>query len=123
MRILIDTGVLWLPDAMKKLSARDEDLVLPAFAYAERVRQLERTGRALAMFDDALDAARIVVEPFGRKQGHHLSRRAGDEAVWKRLAGDAMIASHLESGDVIWTTNPKDFRELGIPDEQIVVVA
>lgn len=113
MRHVIDTGVLFHPKAVLELAEREDDIVLPAVAYAERVRQLRRTGRSIEEFDSWLAEFSITIEPFGTQEALRLTSSLGWE-MWRRHARDALIAAHVRSDDVIWTTNWKDFETVGI---------
>jgi hypothetical protein len=33
-----------------------------------------------------------------------------------------MVAGHVDRGSILWTTDPTDVRELGLPGERIVAV-
>lgn len=117
MRVIIDTGVLFRPALMRELRDGGHSGVLPAVALAERVRQLRREGRDVDRFLVELEATMTRIEPFGV---HETLRTAPlDDATWKRHARDAMIAAHVREGDVLWTTNPRDFLALGFAPEQV----
>lgn len=120
MRLVIDTGVLFHPAALRAIAKYNEDIVLPAIAYAERVRQLRAQGRSVDEFASWLEANGIGVEAFGRTQ----ARRIGivEKVAWGRIAREAFIATPVETGDLLWTTNPRDFRAVGVAEEQIVPV-
>jgi predicted nucleic acid-binding protein len=119
MRIILDTGALFHPEVLRRTLGLGE-VVLPAVAYAERLRQIVAAGRKPEELARVLRRALIDVEPFGRAQADRIPGLADSE--WRRLARDAMIAAHLQPGDRLWTTNPKDFLALGMPKEQIVAV-
>lgn len=115
MRIVLDTGVLFRPEALRAARSDGRRVVLPAIAYAERHRQLARDGMDTARFEAALAHAGIHVEPFAAPQARALPRAARDDAVWRRHARDALVAAHLEPRDELWTTNRRDFEALGVP--------
>jgi hypothetical protein len=118
MRIILDTGVFFRPDALLGLGACDA--IVPSVAYMERVRQLRRDGRTARELDDVLRMIGATVEPFGQVEALRL--RPVDEARRRRLARDAMVACHVGKDDVLWTTNTSDFLELGLSPEQIVAL-
>lgn len=120
MRIVLDTGALWKRETFLRLLNDRREAVLPAAAYAERVRQLLRDGRAAAELDALLDGARIRVEPMGREEATAFVHRLLDDAAWRRRSFDALIAGHVGPGDELWTTNARDFALLGVPREKIV---
>lgn len=121
MRILLDTGVLYHPRALDALVEDPRFSVLPAIALAERIRQIRRDGRDPEDLLELLEANRILIESFQKREAF-----AGvlmlDDTAWARLARDAMIAAHLRDGDVLWTTNPRDFLALGVARDRIVRV-
>lgn len=121
VRVIIDTGVLWYPSVLEGLSGTERDIILPVVAYSERVRQLIQSGRKERELSIILDAVGIMVEPLGLVESVKFSAAIGDDS-WERLARDAYIAGHIRDGDEIWTTNPKDFLQLGVPSPQVVAV-
>jgi predicted nucleic acid-binding protein len=122
VRIVLDTGVFYYPETLRSLVERPETIIVPAVALAERVRQLARDGRSEEEFLRTLDDAGYLPEPLAPEAACEVSRRVRDDAKWARLSRDAFIAAHVEPGDELWTTNPRDFKELGVPDFQIVSV-
>lgn len=123
MRAILDTGVFYHPAALRTLHSLGIDAVVPAVAFTERVRQLERDGTGTAdRFLESLDKLGFRVEPYGVPQSRRYAVHIKDDAKWRRLARDAMIAGHLEDGDVLWTANPDDFRELGVAKDRLHVV-
>lgn len=123
MRLIIDTGVLWRPDALRALVELPHDRILPAVAFAERARQVVTAGRTENELLDLLERSGIQVEPFDRVHASRWAPTIKDDAQWARRARDALIAGHLEKDDLLWTTDPTDFKAIGVPDDQIVVVA
>jgi hypothetical protein len=83
------------------------------------VRQLAKQARAREEFDRWLEKNVIRVEPMTGAQAVRFAAALMDDRRWLRLARDAFIAGHLASDDVVWTTNPDDFRGLGVPSHQI----
>jgi hypothetical protein len=63
----------------------------------------------------------IEVEPFGQDEARRFAARL-DDARWARLARDAMVAGHLRPGDLLWTTDPHDFAELGVAPARLHAV-
>lgn len=116
MRAVIDTGVFFRPDVLHSLI--DEIVVIPTVAVAERRRQLARDGRDVERFVQLLDGGDFVLEPFDYEYAMTMPIIT-DDARWRRHARDAMIAAHVRPGDVLWTTNPKDFLTLGLRPEQV----
>lgn len=122
MRVIVDTGVFFLPEALEDLARLPHDVIVPAAASTERARQLQKRSEAPAVLRDALAVNEMVVEPYGVVQAERYAVHVNDDEVWRRIARDAMIAGHLEEDDVLWTTNPKDFHALGVPEDQVVAV-
>lgn len=123
LRILLDTSVFFKPAAMAELRSRHEDVVLPAVAFAERARQLRRDGRALDVFLEGLQANHIMVEPFGHDEALRRAQFVTDDSMWKRHSRDALIAGHVKDDDQLWTANPRDFIEVGVPSRQIMDIS
>lgn len=120
MRFVLDTGVLWRPHLLRKLARGRQPLVVPAIVYMERLRQLARDGIGFGVLRDILRRCRIEVEPFTALHAERFASRMLDDEEWKRLSRDAMIAGHVDVGDVLWTTNPDDFRTIGLAEAQII---
>jgi len=121
-RIILDTGTFWRSAVWDWLVARDEDLILPAVAFIERARQLNFAGRSVRDFQIYLHMYGVQIEALGAVEGLRLACSVEDDKLWKRSARDAFIGGHIKAGDELWTTNPKDFIELGVPERQIVAV-
>jgi hypothetical protein len=121
MRIVIDTGVLWHPMAMDKIAEQKCKLILPIVAYSERLRQLTIAGRKPRELMILLQALGIEVEPLDMSEVEKYSIRIPNDS-WEELARDSYIAGHVGDADLLWTTNPKDFLEIGVPEHQVVVV-
>lgn len=117
MRIILDTGVFFRPSLLAGLATRTEIVVVPAIVLAERRRQLESAGRESALLWKTVQDAQFVIEPFGFDES--LKMAILDDASWARHARDAMIAAHVRDGDVLWTTDPRDFLSLGLRSEQV----
>lgn len=122
VRIVIDTGVFWRPEALEKLAGLRRRIVLPAVAFAERSRQLVKRGVSVDRFLQVLARMHIQVEDFTVRQARRYAVNVAAEALWLRASRDAMIAGHLEPGDVLWTTNSSDFLSLGVPPDQVHAV-
>lgn len=125
MRILLDTGIFWMPETLARLRESRATVVVPAVAYAERIRHLASQNRDVAPFTAFLDECNWTVEPYGAPEAERLLTRLGHlgQKRWERLARDALVAGHVKSGDKLWTTNPDDFLELGLTPSQVVTVA
>ena len=120
MRLILDTGVLFHPAALRAIAQYSEPIILPAIAYAERIRQLRAAGRSTADFDALLVSSKIVVEAFDRESARRVPALGQD--LWNRASRDALIATHVHDEDLLWTTNPRDFRSVGVPEERLVPV-
>lgn len=122
MRIILDTGALFYPRALQAIDP-SVPVVVPAVVFLERSRQLAREGRMVpAEYRRLLRDSVWLVEPFGEEEALRTPGTRLDDAQWRRLARDAMIAGHVRPGDRLWTSNPRDFATLGVPTEQIVDV-
>jgi predicted nucleic acid-binding protein len=125
MRIVLDTSALFYPKAIEAARASSPAaLVLPTVVLLERARQLTRAGldgpAEMAAF---VESGGVELEAFGGLEAVRSARLAPvDPLRWARLSRDVMIAGHLGAGDVLWTANPRDFRELGIPAAQLLDV-
>lgn len=124
VRIVLDTGVFYRPDALESLARLPHDVIVPAVVFTERARQLAKRGIDPDAFADRLAANEFSIEAYGRKQAQRFAPAIHDDGAWRRLARDAMIAGHVrrEQGDVLWTTDEEDFRELGLGEEHLMVV-
>lgn len=120
---MLDTGVFFRPEALLAVAGLARPVVVPAVVYMERMRQLSRDRRDLAEFHDVLEAMQFDVEPFGKPEAARYAPAIHDDASWRRLARDAMIAGHVGEDDVLWTTNKKDFLAVGVLAERIMDVA
>lgn len=117
--IVLDTSALFHRDAIQALRVRTEPAVLPAVAFTERARQLERDGAATsAEFLEHLHTLGISVEAYSVGSSA-LATRIADDRMWARLARDALIAGHVHEGDELWTANVRDFVAVGLPRERI----
>ncbi|MHB8584884.1 MAG: hypothetical protein ACYDDF_03490 [Thermoplasmatota archaeon] len=125
MRVVLDTGVLYRPAALRRLAAEAWPVVLPATAFLERARQRsrDRTGD-METLESFLTAMGMRIEPFGPEEARRSHRlvRARTDAEWRRMARDAQIAGHVGADDILWTTNPRDFLALGVPAAQVYAV-
>ena len=120
MRLILDTGVLFHPAALRAIAQYREPIILPAIAYAERIRQLRAAGRSTADFDTFLSKSNIVVEAFDRGSAQRVP--AIGQELWNKASRDVLIATHVHDDDLLWTTNPRDFRSVGVPEERLVPV-
>lgn len=119
MRIILDTGVLFRPAALRQTLDEPRVAILPAVAYAERCRQLRRDGRDRERLRTLLAFSGITVEAFSEDEAHRLPSLTRDDRLWRRHARDALIAAHVREGDELWTTNPRDFEALGLARARI----
>jgi predicted nucleic acid-binding protein len=122
MRIVLDTGVFYRPAAIHRLAASPDDVIVPTIVLAERIRQVVRDGFDPAAFRRVIDRCPFVVEPLGEEAATRWTARLADDERWHRLARDALIGGHVGNGDVLWTTNPRDFHDVGLPEDQVVEV-
>lgn len=123
MRIVLDTGALWKPRALRALAELPDPVIVPAVVFTERARQVRRDGRPVEELVEALEANEFQVEPHGPDVARRYAVRIADDREWRRLARDAMIAGHVGPGDLLWTTNPGDFQAVGLAEEQILDVS
>lgn len=121
LRIVLDTGVLYYPALLRGLARRGPEVVVPAVALAERIRQMRRDRMDVRAFLDTLDRSLLRVEAFGPSEANRASHRRVGDAAWRGRCCDALIASHVREGDELWTTNPRDFLALGVPRDSIRV--
>lgn len=121
MRHILDTGVFFRPAALEELSRQRRDVIVPAVVFAERVRQLRRDNRPVEAFLEALERNHWFVESFTTLEALN-APSVRDDRLWRRHARDAMIAGHVRDGDALWTTNPEDFRLLGLRLAQLRAV-
>lgn len=98
------------------------EVVVPTVVFTERARHLAKNGVRPPELLSQLQANRFELEAYGIEEARRFAPRVHDDEAWDRLARDAMIAGHVRSEDVLWTTNPSDFRTLGLDEERIVVV-
>lgn len=100
MRFVLDTNALWhrpLLDALAVANApaRLHEVVLPAVAYAERLRQIGHDPQRLAVFHAQLDAIGCAVEPFGADEARRVQPMR--PADWEDHARDFLVAAHVHS--------------------------
>lgn len=119
MRLILDTGLFFRPIALREARKSGRPVVLPAIVLAERGRQLALLGRPFHEVATFAAESGIIIEPFDSPQAARLSERAPAKEMWDRHARDAMIAAHVREGDILWTTNPRDFLKLGLRPEQV----
>lgn len=121
MRVILDTGVFFHPEALGMMEYFLADIVVPAIVFTERARQIARDGGDVARFERLLADIGATIEPFSHNEGKQHATSISNEH-WARLARDAMIAGHVRAGDCLFTTNPRDFLDLGVPQEQIIEI-
>ncbi len=97
-------------------------VVVPVVVYAERRRQLAKAKAALDDFDRLLDEIGVTLEALGPDEAIRFTSELVDDRKWTRLARDAFIAGHVGPDDRLFTTNPRDFIELGVPETQVIEV-
>lgn len=124
MRVILDTGVFFSPKALERLARLPHDVVIPAVVFTERARQLSKRGIEPSDFHARIEANDFHVEAFGMDEACRWAMSIHDDEEWRRLARDAMIAGHLdeEAGDVLWTTNPSDFEQIGVDEDRIAAI-
>lgn len=119
MRVILDTGAFYHPAAWLRLAGAT--VVVPAVVYAERMRQLRRDGRDVAVLDEILAGFGAIVEPFTQAHARRIPGLA--DPAWRRMARDAMVACHVGPEDLLWTTDPSDFLAVGLVQDQILALA
>lgn len=119
MRVVLDTNALFDREAMLQLAATRKRIILPAVAFAERARQLQRAGRSLEELWQVLEVGKISLESFGADEALRRPLHAIEDKAWGRLARDAFIAGHVGPGDMLWTKDVEDFVAVGVPRDQI----
>lgn len=117
MRIVLDTGAFFRPAELATLLPPRHQVIVPTVALAERRRRILRDGRSLDELAELLALTGFVVEAHGSDEA--FSTPYLGDAQRARHARDAMIAARVRPGDVLWTTNPKDFPALGLKPEQV----
>lgn len=104
MKFVLDTSALWhapLWEALATASGRGliEDgrlqVILPAVAYAERLRQMRRYGQDVDLWKRSLDALGVEREGFQEMEAERIGASAWTEVEWRRHARDALIAAHV----------------------------
>lgn len=88
--------------------------------FTERARQLGKRGIEPEDFADRLRRNDLTIEAYGVQEASRFAPTIHEDTSWKRLARDAMIAGHVGPDDLLWTTNPSDFHEVGLPEEAII---
>lgn len=122
MRIVLDTGVFFRPDALRRLAKLPHHVVVPTVVLAERARHLAKAGRDPRELLEVLDTLAFHVEPLGAREALAIAPGLHDDATWKRSARDALIAGHVRGDDVLWTTNARDFVALGLAEDRVLAV-
>jgi len=110
VRLVLDTNALWSRQLVTALfeaatTGRTTDgtieVVLPAVAYAERVRQLRRDGRDVARWKADLVRMGVSVECFCAEQADELEGVA--DPTWGADGRDHLIAAHAREGGTVVT--------------------
>lgn len=122
MRVILDTGVFFHPEALDMLRWYAAPVIVPVVVYAERRRQLAKAKADLDEFDRLLDEMGVTLEALGPAEAIRHTSQLVDDRVWTRLARDAFIAGHVGPDDRLFTTNPRDFLDLGVPEDQVIQV-
>lgn len=122
MRIVLDTGVFYHPEALGMMPWYEPPVIVPSIVFAERSRQLAKRGADPDEFAALLQSIGATVEPLDADAAIRFTQHIHDDGKWKRLARDAMIAGHVREGDRLFTTNPRDFIEVGVSPRQIVEI-
>lgn len=114
--------MFFVPEALERLTEVPDDVIVPAVVLAEWARHLAKNGIPPGDLLEALDANAFHVQAFGVDQALRWAPTVHDDDAWRRLARDTMIAGHVGESDVLWTTNPSDFEEIGLPEDRIATV-
>lgn len=122
MRIILDTNVLWNKAAMEKLQETAAPVVVPAVVVAERARQYAKRGWPVSRLLDQLAANQFTSEALTPEMALRFAPGLVADDAWRRLARDALIAGHVQAGDVLWTSDVKDFLEIGVPMDRLQAV-
>ena len=122
MRIILDTGVFFYPEALAMMRWYAAPIIVPSVVFAERARQLARIGVHEEALREKLDTFGATIEALGPAEATRFATRITDDKKWARLARDAFIAGHVRDDDRLFTTNVADFVEVGVPESQILEV-
>lgn len=104
MKLVLDANALWhrplilaLGDAHAAGLMGDGrvEAVLPAIAYAERIRQIQAGNGDVERWRGDLRVAGISIESFGPEEAHRLPDASLDEGAWRRHARDLLVAAHV----------------------------
>lgn len=79
--------------------------VLPAVAYAERIRQLRADSLDIERWREGIATAGIAIEPFGEREAERVPAEAGDPALWRKHARDYLVAAHVEGDREVVTSD------------------
>lgn len=102
--LVLDTTALWdrsLLEMLGRASARGLqergalEAVLPAVAYAERIRQLRRDGQSERTWMAQLGTSGIRIEAFGREEADRLPEAPVDDDAWAGRSRDFLISRHV----------------------------
>lgn len=80
-------------------------VVLPAVAYAERVRQLRKAGAPAGSYRPSLALMGIEVEPLTEAEAARVPHGALDDHAWRAHARDFLIAAHVHGDRVAVTSD------------------
>ena len=120
MRIVLDASSLLDEVALRDVAALPHDVIVPAVAFAEALQALSAAGVDLQAWRTALDRLGFEVEPLTAAEAARWAPSQG--TTWSARQGrDAMVAAHLRHEDLLWTTRPLDYLELGVPATQIIL--
>lgn len=116
--------MFYRPQALRRLASLPHDVIVPAVVFTERARQLAKRGVPPAEFEERLASNAFDVEVYGPREATRFAPAVHDDEAWRRLARDAMIAGHVREadGDVLWTTDPSDFQDVGLPEDALMAV-
>ena len=120
MRVVLDTNVLWDSGALAALARSSVNVVVPALVFAERARQYRQRGRSTRELREQLARNEFTLEDFRPEHAERYATNIVDDALWRRVSRDALIAGHLGPGDILLTANVKDFLAVGVQRDQLV---
>lgn len=112
MKLVLDTDALWHPGLNRELAAAHAsgdpfsdavDVVLPAVAYAERLRQVQDDKARKRAFQRQLSRIDPSIEPFGSSEAALVAERCPSQGDWADHARDFLIAAHVH-GDRVAVT-------------------
>jgi len=123
MTMWLDTNVFWNKQFLLEIKTFSDEVAISSIVFYERLRQLLKHSITAADFRQYLENNKIYIRDFTSAEGNSIPQPIiTDDKLWKSLARDAMIASHIGPNDIIVTSNSKDFIALEIPFKQILQV-